>query len=322
MLYFIFGEDSFRSQRYFLKVKEFYQKETVSFFNYDFTDKTQSPPELITLEDIIKSKTLFSNSRLIIIKNFFQGTNIELRRQLLEILKRHKVDQVKDLMIIFYENAKVSSDSLQKWIKQKSSGEKEFALLKYNELAKWIIKEEQKLGLRLTLEARKLLSFSFSSDTGSIYHSLKKLSLIKKGQIDKDFLEANLYLPMSSTIFNFLDYLTVGNNEKAFWLLEVLINQGMHPLQILKMIIFQIRNLLIIKESMGRPASMHPYTYSKLLPLSRAISLGVLQEIYQDILFYDQKIKGGNLDASLGLEMLLVDFFNKRCHTQEVKIIK
>ena len=322
MLYFIFGEDSFRSQRYFLKVKEFYQKETTSFFNYDFTDKMQSPPEIIVLEDIIKSKTLFSNSRLIIIKNFFQGASIELRRHLLEILKKYKTDQAKDLMILFYENNKVPSDSLQKWIKQKSQGVKEFSLLKYSELTKWIIKEEQKLGLKLTTEARQLLSFSFSSDTGSIYHSLKKLSLIKKGQIDKDFLEANLYLPMSSTIFNFLDYLTAGNDKKAFLFLEILINQGMHPLLILKMIIFQMRNLLIIKDSLGRPASMHPYTYSKLLPLSKTISQQVLQEIYGDILFYDQKIKEGNIEGNLGLEMLLVDFFNKRCHTQERKSVK
>jgi len=312
MLYFIYGEDSFRSWRYFSKVREFYQKGTPSFFYYDFSDKAEAVVDISVLEDALKSKTLFSGSRLMVIKNIFQNTNVQFRNNFLEILKNQKADKVKDLMIIFYESNKVPSDSLQKWIKQKTQGEKEFSLLKNNELIKWIMKEEQRFGLRLSSEARQLISFSFSSDTGSIHYALKKLSLIKKGLIDKNLLEANLFLPASSTIFIFLDYLVAGNNKKTLWLLETLINQGFHPLYILKMIIFQIRNLLIIKESLNKPASMHPYTYRKLLPLSKMISLKVLQSIYQDLLFYDQRIKKGSIEGRVGLEMFLVDFFQKR----------
>jgi len=315
MLYLIHGEDSFRSWQYLLKVKEFYQKDAPAFFDYDFSDKAKTPSDLSVLNDILKSKTLFSGSRLILIKNIFKNTNIQFRNDFLKILKAQKVELAKDLMIIFYENDKILSNSLQKWVKQKAKGDKEFPLLKSGKLTKWITEQEQEFGLRLSPEARQLLANSFFSDTGSIYHALKKLSLIKKGLIDRKLLEESLFLPVSSTIFIFLDYLISSNDKQTFSFLEVLINQGLHPLFILKMIVFQIRNLLILKESSRKPASMHYYTYSKLLPLSKMIPAQILKETFQDLLFCDQKIKSGNIEAKIGLEMFLIDFFHKRCNT-------
>ena len=315
MIYFIYGKDSFRSQRYFLQVKEFYQSKTPSFFYYDFSDKDSGIPNISVLENILKSNTLFANSRSVAIKNIFKNTDIHFRNDFLEILKNQEADKVKDLMIIIYEDDQVPVSSLQKWFKQKAKGMKEFPLLVRSELEKWIMKEEQKLGIRLSSEARQVIMFSFSSDTGSIYHSLKKLSLVKKGNFDRETVENNLFLPVTSTIFIFLDYLIQGNNKKAFLLLETLINQGLHPLYILKMIIFQMRNLLMIKTSSTKPASIHPYVFRKLLPLSKIISFEVLKLVYEDLLYYDRRIKGGSVEGRMGLEMFLVDFFNKKCNT-------
>ncbi len=318
MIYFIYGKDSFRSWKYFLQVKEFYQNKTPSFFYYDFSDKDSKLPDISVLENILKSNTLFAGSRLIAIKNIFKNTNIQFRNDFLEILKNQEADKAKDLMIIIYEDDQIPISSLQKWFKQKAKGMKEFPLLTKSELEKWIIKEEQKLQIKLSSEARQIIILSFSSDTGLIYNSLKKLSLIKKGLLDKEIVEANLFLPISSTIFIFLDYLAQGNDKKAFWLLETLINQGLHPLYILKMIVFEIRNLIIIKKSPGKPASIHPYVFKKLLPLSKMISFESLKLIYEDLLYYDKKIKEGSIDGKIGLEMFLVDFFHKKCNTIKV----
>ncbi|MFA5360694.1 MAG: hypothetical protein WC320_01850 [Candidatus Paceibacterota bacterium] len=311
MLYFIYGKDSFRSGRYFLQVKEFYQNKTPAIFYYDFSDNVVSSPDIFTLEEALKTKTLFSGSRLMILKNVFQNTNIKFRNDLLDILKEYKADKAKDLMIIFYENGEVGKSSLEKWLKEKAEGTKEFSLLKKNELVKWTMGEEQKLGLKLSPEARQIILVSFSSDTGSIYHSLKKLSLIKKGVVDKELVEANLFLPLSSTIFVFLDYLVKGDEKRVFWLFETLLNQGLHPLYILKMIIFEFRNLLMIKTSSFKPSSIHPYVFRKLLPLSKMIPLETLKSTYLALLDYDKKIKGGSIDGKMGLEMFLVDFLHK-----------
>ncbi len=315
MLYFIYGKDSFRSGRYFLKVKDFYQSKTPAIFYCDFTDKAIAPPDISVIEEALKSKTLFSGSRLMILKNVLQNTGIQFRNDLLDILKKYQVDKVKDLMIIFYENDEVLTSSLQKWLREKAQGVKEFPLLKKNELANWTIKEEQKLGIKLSSEARETILLSFSSDTGSIYHSLKKLSLIKKGFLDKELVEANLFLPMSSTIFIFLDYLAKGDSKQALWLLEILLDQGLHPLYILKMIVFEFRNLLMIKNASAKPSTMHPFVFRKLLPLSKMLSEEILRAAYLNLLDYDKRIKEGSIDGKIGLEMFLVDFSEQKCNT-------
>ena len=315
MLYFIFGQDNFRSQKYFFEVRDFYKKEGTPFFSCDFSDKLSVSFDISALEDIFKSNTLFSGSKLVAIKNVFKNTDINFRRELLDILKKRKIDMAKDIMVIFYENDAVRSSSLQKWLGQESKGVKEYPLLKKEKLGQWVMKEEQKMGLELTSEARQLLLMSFLSDTGSIYYSLEKLALIKKGLISKELIEENLFLPLSSNIFSFLDNLVGGKTKKAFWFLETLIDQEVHPLYILKMIIFQFRNLLIIKSSQTRPSSMHPYVFQKLYPLAKIISLETLKFIYQRLLYYDGGIKHGDIDGQIALEMLLVDFSKQKCDT-------
>lgn len=308
MIYFIYGEDSFRSWRYFLKVKEFYLKETPSFFYYDFSDKSEVLSDASILEDALKNKTLFSGSRLMVMKNIFQNTNIQFRKEILEVFKNQKVDKSKDLMIIIYENNKVPNDSLERWLKQKAQGKKEFSFLKNKELIKWMIKVEQKFDINLSPEARQILSSSFPSDTGSIYQALKKLSLVKKGLIDKNLLEANLFLPNSSTIFIFLDNLIAANKEQAFRLLEILVNQGLPPLYIFKMIIFEFRNLLMIKTSSKKPSTIHPFVFQKISSLAKITNLETLKNMYHRLLYYDRKIKIGEIEAKMALEMFLVDF--------------
>ena len=315
MLYFIFGQDNFRSQKYFFEVRDFYKKEGIPFFSCDFSDKLSTSFDISALEDIFKSNTLFSGSKLVLIKNLFKNTDINFRRELLDVFKKRKIDIAKDIMVIFYENDAVRSSSLQKWLEQKAKGVKEYPLLKKEKLGQWVMEEEQKMGLKLTSEARQLLLMSFLSDTGSIYYSLEKLALIKKGLISKELIEENLFLPLSNNIFSFLDNLVGGNTKKAFWFLETLIDQGIHPLYILKMIIFQFRNLLIIKSSQTRPSSMHPYVFQKLYPLAKIISLETLKFIYQRLLYYDKEIKHGDIDGQIALEMFLVDFSKQKCDT-------
>ena len=98
MLYFIFGEDNFRSQKYFFEVRDFYKG--TPFFSCDFSDKLSTSLDISALEDIFKSNTLFSGSKLVAIKNLFKNTNIEFQKELLAVLKNRKIDKAKDLSLI------------------------------------------------------------------------------------------------------------------------------------------------------------------------------------------------------------------------------
>jgi len=62
----------FRSQKYFFEVRDFYKKEGIPFFSCDFSDKLSTSFDISALEDIFKSNTLFSGSKLVLIKNLFK----------------------------------------------------------------------------------------------------------------------------------------------------------------------------------------------------------------------------------------------------------
>lgn len=313
MLYFIFGDDDFRSQRHFLEVRDFYKKQGASFFSGDFTDKLSSRWSVSELEDLFKSNTLFANGKLVVIKNLFQGTKSEFQKELLAFLREKKIDVSKNVMVLFYENGAVRSNALKKWLEQKSQRVKEFSLLQGRDLEDWVGKEAGQLGLQLTPSARRLLLAGFPADSGSLHYALEKLSLIKKGSVDEKTLAENVFLPLNGNIFSFLDRLAAGDANQALQLLEALLEQGTHPLYVLKMIVFQFRNLLIIQGASGKPLSMHPYVFQKLRPLAHAMDKDVLKHVFQRILYYDRRIKSGVIDGRMALEMFTVDFSKQKC---------
>jgi len=146
---------------------------------------------------------------------------------------------------------------------------------------------------------------------------LKKLSLIQKRVIDRKILEENVWLPFNTDIFSFLDTLAERKISSAFNFLMKEIQQDnspFHLLYLLKMIIFEFRNLLMIKEvkaksflEIQKKTKIHPYTLSKIYPLAKGFSLDELKKIYQKLFLCDERIKRGLMESELALQMLLLD---------------
>jgi DNA polymerase III delta subunit len=320
VLYFIYGEDNFLSYNYLLKVIDFYKRKKPAFFSFDFSDKFSPAPDTKNLEEILKANNLFCGSKLIVIKNFIAETSSELQKVFLKILDRQNIDKAKDTMVVFYENQKVKNIFSKKWLTKKAKGVKEFNFLDKQALEQWIKKEEGKMGIKLAPDARQALMESFPFDSGSIYNILKKLSLIdKKGVYDRDFLEENVFLPAQNDIFEFLDSLAAKKAARAYWLLEKLIAQGHHPLYILKMIVFEIRNIIIVKEILEKKVGgsksvshFNPYVFKKLAVLAKEFKKESLKKIYFFLMKYDRRIKDGSIKSELALEMLLVDFLSQK----------
>jgi len=317
MIYLIHGQDNFRSEEYLNSLINFYQKDNPFYFSFDFFDKFLFPLEISEIKEILSSRNLFSDTKLIIFKNLLNNTPINFQKEILKSVFENKIDKAKSTMLIIYENNKVKEGTLLKWLKDKVKSTKEYPLLKKRELNQWVDEEAKKLGVKLNKEAQDILMNSFESDTGLIYYALKKLSLIQKRVIDRKILEENVWLPFNTNIFSFLDTLAERKIASAFNFLMKEIKQDnsqFHLLYLLKMIIFEFRNLLVIKEvkaksflEIQKKTKIHPYTLSKIYPLAKGFSLDELKKIYQKLFLCDERIKRGLMESELALQMLLLD---------------
>jgi len=317
MIYFIHGQDNFRSEEYLNSLINFYQKDNPFYFSFDFSDKFLPSLEISEIKEILSSRNLFSATSLIVFKNLLNSVTTNFQKEILKIVFKNKIDQTKSTMLILYENNKIKEGTLLKWLKHKVKSTKEYPLLKKRELNHWVDEEAKKSGLQLNREAKDLLMDSFESDIGLIYYALKKLSLVQKGIIDRKILEENIWLPFNTNIFSFLDTLAERKIASAFNFLMKEIKQDnspFHLLYLLKMIIFEFRNLLMIKEikatsltEVQKKTKIHPYTLSKIYPLVKGFSLDELKKIYQKLFLCDERMKRGLMDAELALQMLLLD---------------
>jgi len=82
------------------------------------------------------------------------------------------------------------------------------------------------------------------------------------------------------------------------------------------MIIFQFRNLLIIKSLIeeGRPyysfnklSGIHPFVIKKGMVLAQKFTIGELKKIYQKIFKVDFDIKRGRVEPIIAIDLLIGD---------------
>ena len=314
MLFLIYGEDDFRSENYLKEVISFYNKKGVFFISYDFREEEDKKLTLNELRNVLSSKPLFSSVRLILFKDILTNFNEEFLEQILETLKKEKIKEAKDILVIFYERGNLEKNRLSQWLSKNSSKVKSFELLKNRELENYLIKEEEKFKIELSKEVREIIILSFGSNTREISKVFQKLSLFKKTYFDRNFVEQNISLPVKTNIFRFLDSLAARKTKEAFKLLKDEIDSGTHPLVILTMIVNQFRNLIKIKTYLESPKKIsfeslkiHPFVYKKLLKVEKSFSLDGLKKTYLKLLNYDKKIKEGTLEPVLGIELLLLD---------------
>lgn len=316
MIYLIYGPDSFRSNQYLNYLKDFYHNKNHFYFSFDFADKFETALEPAQLKELFGSITLFSQIKIISLKNLLTAA-ATLKKEIIEVIEESKVASAKSILLIIYEEGEIKDTKNFTWLKKQAKQVKEFPLLKGKAYLNWIEAEAKKLGFRLTAESLELLSFSFGSETGALYYVLQKLSLLGLPLVDRKTLETYVWLPFNTNIFNFLDYLAAGNFSRAFKLLEEEFAKDdsvTNFLHIFSLIIFEFRSLILIKESqsssvadIARKTNLKIYPVTKMLPLAKKFSLTQLKNVYQRLVLCDERIKRGLLPPGLALELLLLD---------------
>ena len=321
MLFFLYGEDDYRSNQKLNQIRDKFKKDVdPQGYNMVVLDEDVSVESL--------SKELFqagflAKKKLIIVKNLLQKNISEnLAEFVLEFLE--KTDNDESNIVIFYENnlpysfkKKLSGKKLKIWKRLTTfKFSTEFKKLPNHKIIDWIQNRFLNSNKEISRDlANKILSLTeqdlwiLSSEIDKIinYNKPREISENSILEIMPDFL-------IEDNIFFLAEKLANKDKLEAIKLLKKQFELGSSPVYLLSMIIRQYRILLQIKSAidenvfannLSKYLSLHPFVIKKSTSLANKYSLKDLQNIYNKLLDLDKRIKSSKLKS----ETLLNLFF-------------
>jgi len=309
MILFLYGTDTFRSLSKLKKIIQSNQEKNENSLNLIDIDFQQDSHNV--LRDALRSKSMFCEKKLIIVRNAFAS---EANKK--KILGLKKILSCSPDIIVFFEKGKIDKkDPLFLFLKKEGKSQ-EFKPLSEPDLKIWLKDETEKYFLEMPLflidklikrvgknlwalenEIRKIAAWKGASKNKKAIVSQKDLDLFVKPSIKKD-------------IFKTIDAIASQKKAEALRLLSSHINKGDSPGYIMAMISWQITRLLAVKQKTEKGESVyglgwHPYVVRKSYALGRKFDFESLKKIHDTILELDIKIKTGQIDPQLALDLLI-----------------
>lgn len=304
MLIVIWGEDQFRSLRF---LKKLLGKEKGSISVFDFLE-----PEL-KLTDIInefRTSSLFQQKSILVIKNLFKEAKENEIKTLFDFLKDLETN-VEEL-IFFEGQGEIKNLTYFKQLLKKADKNYQFFSLTKSEASKYIKELEKEFNLTLPLSLREAILESGLLESGLIYQLFEKMSLLSFKEFKASEIEELFNWPVSEKIYKLIDACLLGERAKAFRLLHSEISRGEAPLKIFNLLTYEVRQLISYKEAPKEVSSglKNKFRLYYLKRLAQQYPLEKLKKIYSQLAVCDYKIKVGQIEPTLALELVLGYFFN------------
>lgn len=248
----------------------------------------------------------FEEKKIIIIKNLLKGDSRGEPVKIIDIIKK----TTSPYTIILTEEA---VDKRKAGFKEiiKISRSRYFPTPPSFELCRRIIEKVKGLGSRISDKNALFLSNLVSFDTLRLKSEIEKLAMLKiGGEITEEDIKETVSGEVSGNIFKLVEYLANKNLKESYRALNDLIDSGANENYILTMIVWQFRQLLIVRDLLDNnkasatSAKINPYVYSKVLPIARRYQFKELRRIYSDLLNCDLEIKTGEKTPKLALALL------------------
>jgi len=324
MILLVCGEETFLSTKKISQIKEKFLSDNkemgiISTYNEidfnvnDFSKKALAvtffeEKRLFILENLLSKKITES-------KNKIDEKHIGDEKKLLEILD----NAPETSLIVFFEKSQKPKNNLTKKIQDKSQKIWEFEKMQSQKLMRWAKNEILKRGSTIEKNAlEKLISYS-NDDIWQLDQEIEKLTLYKKDQeITIDDIEKLVPFTLQTNIFTFIDNIGKKNKKAAIYELKNLLDRGEEPVYILRMIIYQIKTMLVIKDLLETglnkkgitlKTKKHPFVIEKTINQVNNFSLKELLSIYNKIFNLEMSLKRDGQKP----ENALIFFAEKLC---------
>ena len=202
----------------------------------------------------------------------------------------------------------------------------EYAIPKPAEFIGWLRSDASDMGLTLQPDALELLALFTSGDCETAHHELEKLqAYASEPTLTKDMVEAVVHPDLHTSVFRLTDLIGSRNIGSAIATLTDLHQRGENLMQVLYMIVRQVRILLSIRALLARntPSAaiaselkLHPFVVKNSLSQARNFSDTELIATLTTCRDIDASIKTGKLhysaanqdELALAIERLMLRF--------------
>lgn len=301
MIYLFYGENerAIRTQANKLIAK--YQVSTGSDFGLHRFDEDSDPT---SIAEAITSVSMFSEASLVVIERPSRSKSlIEHLEPLLRNVPEQTVVLINDPAI----------DKRTKWFKtlQSLATVKEFKAKTLAQRQKLVESRIKQAGLDIENDARDLL-LEYVDDEWRLEQEIEKLIGIRD-TIRLEHINDLVRPSPRQTVFTMLEALTSGNTGRALDYYSDIRRQSVHELEVLALIGWQLRVLLLVKEEAGDDNTLikvhriNPYVVRKAKPVIAGIESQSLQAAYMAVIEADYAIKTTAHSTDSYIEMLLVD---------------
>lgn len=311
MILFFYGEDTYRLRQKLNALKEKFVTSSLGDTNMAvLSGKT------ITYEEIVRqilAMPFLAKKRLVIIENFIHDGKKEVQEKFIEFLK--KIPESTVLVLVEEGNADKRT-SLYKKLNLPGKAQ-EFKLLDEEPLKRWIKKEVDMRGGQIDSASTNLLVEYVGNDLWRMSNELDKLVAYNKRLIVEN-IKLLVQPRVQSNIFTLIEAAAAKEPKRAIHELYKLFNDGAAEIYILTMIVFQYRNLLIVKDfeerspqssrwELAKKTGLHPFVLGKTMQVSHKYTFGYLKKIYARLLHFESAIKVGRIEPMLALELLVFE---------------
>lgn len=323
MIFFLYGEDSYRSREKLKEIKEKFKRE-VDPSGLNLTSIDGSKIDLDGLNRAFSCLPFLAKRRLVVVEDLFLNRNEEIFDGVQQLLEKNLAEAGESsCLIVFWEGtagpsaedgkgkAKMAVKLWRFLSKQKFAAE--FQPLKGSQLAGWVIAEFNKNQVAINLDQAQHLIMLVGSDCWSLKNEIDKLSAYALAKGDKTITDQKITEQVSAqfddNIFNLVDAVSQRQKGLAMKLVTEQIENGANEIYLLSMLNRSFRNLILVKESPPSEHSklgLHPFVVKKALAQSKRFTSPELKKIYQNLLELDQKIKVGVAKPTVLLDLFLV----------------
>lgn len=194
---------------------------------------------------------------------------------------------------------------------------------KEKELYQWIQVMSGELNLKLDRNVVSLLAEEVGTDLMALQKEMEKLSLFSGGDglITMEDAEPLISHHAQATGFKMLDAIMNHELKEAIRIFKDLRKQNEEPIALLALLASQVRLILQCKlmknkgytqNQMAKQLQVHPFRVKMALDRETYFSLDELYHMIDRLTGTDDRIKRGEMDKDLAIELLLYEFAKTR----------
>ncbi len=261
------------------------------------------------LQESLTSLPFLADRKLVVLRR--PGTNKEFADHAEELLAG--VPDSTDAVII---EPKLDKRLAYYKLLKKQTDFREYKELDPGGLARWLVAEAGKLGVKLGSTDANYLVARVGAHQQLLANELEKLALYD-AHITHQTIELLTEAAPQSTIFELLEAAFAGNAQRTMQLYQEQRVLKVEPPQIVAMLAWQLHVLAIIKAARERSANeiaadarLSPYVVKRSQSIARKLTLAELKTLVSDLLSIDVRSKSSALDADEALQNYLLKLAN------------